>query len=157
MSHQINGQLVPLGGGDNIPLVREVLTVGRRETCDICLRFPNISGMHCQFCFRDGYWFVRDLGSTNGTKVNGHRVVEKILHPEDEVSIGKRKYLIKYESPSDRRQQLDETPAEDVFSQSLLRRAGLEKDREKGKARTRFRWSIRDDGSDDIGDEVQAE
>ena len=43
MSNTLEGQLVPLGGGDAIPLIREVLTVGRRETCDICMRFANIS------------------------------------------------------------------------------------------------------------------
>jgi adenylate cyclase len=144
MSNQLNGELVPVGGGDTIPLVREVLTVGRRECCDICLRFPNISGMHCQLSFREGYWYVRDLGSTNGTKVNGTRVHEKILHPRDEVSIGKRRYLIQYELPSDRRQVLDESADEDIFSESLLRRAGLEKFR-KGQNRTGragSRWGL---------------
>ncbi len=34
------GELVPDGGGDPIPLLREKLTVGRRESCDIVLRFP---------------------------------------------------------------------------------------------------------------------
>jgi adenylate cyclase len=150
MSNQLNGQLVPMGGGDTIPLVRENLTVGRRESCDICLRFPNISGMHCQFCFRDGYWFVRDLGSTNGTKVNGTRVQEKILHPQDEVCIGKRRYLIQYELPSDRRQALDESPEEDVFSQSLLRRAGLEKPRKKKGSR--LGWFSREDGHEESDD-----
>ncbi len=155
MSKQLNGELVPVGGGDSIPLVREMLTVGRRECCDICLRFPNISGMHCQFSFRDGYWYVRDLGSTNGTKVNGNRVHEKILHPRDEVSIGKRRYLIQYDLPSDRRQVLDESADEDVFSQSLLRRAGLErspKDQRSSGAR-KAHWSLGED--DDEVEEVE--
>jgi adenylate cyclase len=129
MSLEVNGELVPVGGGDAIPLIRDVLSIGRRESCDICLRFPNISGMHCQLIFRDGYWYLRDLGSTNGTKVNGNRVVQKMLHPEDEVSIGKRRYTIHYELPTDRRQMLEEGPEEDILSQSLLERAGLEKPR----------------------------
>ena len=40
-----NGELVPVGGGDPIPLIRPILTLGRRESCDICISFPNISGM----------------------------------------------------------------------------------------------------------------
>jgi adenylate cyclase len=134
MSQKVNGELVPLGGGDSISLIREVLTVGRRESCDICLRFPNISGMHCQLEFRDGYWYIRDLGSTNGVKVNGTRVQNKMLHPDDELAIGKRKYTLRYELPSDRRQALDESPEEDILSRSLLERAGLERPRKDRRA-----------------------
>ena len=32
-----NGELIPVGGGDNIPLLRSPLTIGRRESCDVCL------------------------------------------------------------------------------------------------------------------------
>ena len=92
MSHEIHGELIPTGGGDNVPLVRELLTVGRRESCDICMPFPNISGTHCELSFRKGYWYIRDLNSTNGIKVNGLRVAEKLLHPGDEIFIGKRRY-----------------------------------------------------------------
>src|SRR5258708_18044100 len=73
MSFRVNGELAPTGGGDTIPLIREVLTLGRRETCDIPLRFPNISGLHAELNFRNGYWYIRDRGSTNGLKVNGVR------------------------------------------------------------------------------------
>jgi adenylate cyclase len=136
MSFQPNGELVPTGGGDNIPLVREVLTIGRRESCDICLPFQNISGLHAQLTFQEGYWRIRDLNSTNGIKVNGVRVVEKLLHPNDEVSIAKRRYTIQYELPAGRR-ALEEVE-EDMLSQSLLERAGLEKpkrpqDKDRGK------------------------
>jgi adenylate cyclase len=41
------GELVPVGGGDNIPLLKPNLIVGRRESCDIVLRFANVSGQHC--------------------------------------------------------------------------------------------------------------
>ncbi len=127
MSLRANGQLVPVGGGDSIPLIRELLTIGRRESCDICMKFPNISGIHCELIFRSGYWYVRDRNSTNGVKVNGARVQEKLLHPDDEISIGKRRYTIRYELPADRR-ALDEME-EDVMSQSLLEKAGLERPR----------------------------
>jgi adenylate cyclase len=126
MKYEVHGELQPLGGGDPIPLIREVLTVGRRESCDICLRLPNVSGLHAQLSFRNGYWYIRDMNSTNGVKVNGLRVQEKLLHPRDEVSIGKRKYTIQYELPADRR-ALDEVVEEDIMSQSLLEKAGLER------------------------------
>jgi adenylate cyclase len=138
MSLQANGELVPLGGGDPIPLIREVLTIGRRESCDICLRFPNISGVHAELKFQDGYWYLTDLGSTNGTKVNGDRVKHKLLHPEDEVTLGKRRYTIRYDLPSDRRLALEESPEEDILSQSLLERAGLEKPQKRERRPSHF-------------------
>ena len=80
------GELVPVGGGDPIPLRRGVMTIGRRESCDICLKFPNISGLHCELAYKDaGFWQVRDLGSTNGIKVNGERVLNRPLRPGDEI------------------------------------------------------------------------
>jgi adenylate cyclase len=127
MSHELQGEMVPVGGGDTIPLIRPVLKIGRRESCDICLPFPNISGIHCELTFRDGYWYVRDLNSTNGIKVNGVRVQEKLLHPKDEISIGKRRYTIQYELPVGRSAQ--EEVEEDIMSQSLLQKAGLERPR----------------------------
>jgi adenylate cyclase len=126
MNYQVHGELQPIGGGDAIPLIREVLTLGRRDSCDIPLRFPNISGVHAQLTFRNGYWYLRDMNSTNGVKVNGVRITEKLLHPRDEISIGKRRYLIEYELPADRR-ALDEVVEEDIMSQSLLEKAGLER------------------------------
>ena len=125
MSHEAHGELVPAGGGDAIPLVRAVMTVGRRESCDICMKFPNISGIHCELSFKDGYWFVRDLNSTNGVKVNGTRVTSKMVYPKDEIAIGKRSYVIHYELPAGKR-ALEEIE-EDIMGQSLLERAGLER------------------------------
>jgi adenylate cyclase len=121
-----NGELVPVGGGDNIPLIRAVLTVGRRESCDICLHFPNISGLHCELNFKDGYWYVRDLNSTNGVKVNGLRYQERMLRPDDLLGIGKRQFTVHYDMPSNQ-SALEEMDIESVLGQSLLEKAGLEK------------------------------
>jgi adenylate cyclase len=137
MSFEVHGELIPVGGGDTIPLTRDTLVIGRRESCDIPLRFPNISGMHCELTFRDGYWSLRDLNSTNGIKVNGSRVTQKLLHPEDEITIGKRKYTIKYEMPAGKR-ALEEVE-EDIMSQSLLERAGLERPKRKAEKRPKGR------------------
>lgn len=134
MAFEVHGELIPVGGGDNIPLLREVLTVGRRESCDVCMRFPNISGLHCELRFREGYWYVRDLNSTNGVKVNGTRVQEKLLHPHDELSIGKRKYNIVYQTPAGQR-PMEEVDAEDILAQSLMERAGLERRKERPPVR----------------------
>ena len=137
MSYKANGELVPSGGGDNIPLIREKLSLGRRDTCDIPLRFPNISGLHAELNFRDGYWYIRDCGSTNGIKVNGMRVMEKMLHPKDRITIGKRDWFIRYELPADMVGKLEEVAEEDVMSTSLLEKAGLQKPRDAGDRRGR--------------------
>ena len=128
------GQLVPVGGGDPIPLLQKKLTVGRRESCDIVLRFANVSGKHCELAVDDGYWFVKDLGSRNGTKVNGLRITKrKRLDPGDTITIAKQKYEVKY-SPIDDLDAVGTPPPEhepvrDMLSEGLLERAGLKKRR----------------------------
>ncbi len=122
------GELIPLGGGDPIPLLKKTLLVGRRESCDIVLRFSNVSAHHCQLTIDGGYWYVKDLGSRNGIKVNDKRVVEKRLNPSDELAVAKHKYTVQYSPydlgavgpPPD-----DENVPANVFKQSLLQRAGL--------------------------------
>ncbi|HEX4590222.1 MAG TPA: FHA domain-containing protein, partial [Gemmataceae bacterium] len=96
MKDDVNGELVPVGGGDTIPLLRPHMTLGRRESCDVPLQFPNISGVHCELSFRDGYWSIKDLNSTNGIKVNGMRVQARPLKPGDEIAIAKRRFTIQY-------------------------------------------------------------
>ncbi len=125
--YKINGELLPAGGGDNIPLIREKLTLGRRETCDVCLRFPNISGVHAELSYREGFWYIRDLNSTNGVKVNGVRVLEKLLNPKDRLTIGKRDYVINYEVPKNSTARMEDEDEIDIRSASLLERAGLAK------------------------------
>src|SRR5262245_50719925 len=126
MNLEPNGELVPIGGGDPIPLVRPTMKIGRRESCDICLRFPNISGEHSELNFIEGYWQVSDLGSTNGTKVNGARVTRKVLRPGDELTIANRKFNIEYQiGPNANRQAAAlEDSSDDIMSVGLLERAG---------------------------------
>lgn len=140
-----NGELVPLGGGDAIPLIRDTLTIGRRESCDICLEFPNVSGLHCELSYRDGYWIIRDLGSTNGFKVNGVRCSKKLLHPKDTITIAKRNYLIDFVQPIGK-QALEEIleDEEGIMDQPLLEKAGLVRPpreiKEPKKSRRSTRW-----------------
>ncbi|MEM0927304.1 MAG: FHA domain-containing protein, partial [Planctomycetota bacterium] len=68
------GQLTPTGGGDPIPLLKDRLLVGRRGECDIQLKFNNVSGQHARMTLEQGYWFIRDLNSRNGVKVDGRPV-----------------------------------------------------------------------------------
>jgi pSer/pThr/pTyr-binding forkhead associated (FHA) protein len=121
------GELVPVGGGDPIPLLKKNLLVGRRESCDIVLRFSNVSAHHCQLTVNGGYWYVKDLESRNGIKVNGVRVTEKRLTPGDELLVAKHRYEVQY-SPLELGAvgpPPDDDVAEDIMQRSLLERAGL--------------------------------
>lgn len=123
------GELVPIGGGDTVPLLKETLLIGRRESCDIVLRFANVSSKHCQLELHNGYWYIRDLNSKNGIRVNNHRVNEQLVRPGDELRISKHKYQINY-SPIELG-AVGPPPSEnlpsDVMKKSLLERAGLER------------------------------
>ena len=130
MAEKIFGELLPVGGGDPIPLIKDKLRIGRREGCDIVLRFANISGHHCLLSVDEGYWFVKDLNSRNGVKVNGQKLVgetRKRLDPGDTLTIARHKFEIQY-SPVDNGAvgppPQEERP-ENYFQQSLMKRAGL--------------------------------
>jgi adenylate cyclase len=123
------GELIPLGGGDPIPLLKQQLLAGRRESCDIVLRFANVSAHHCQLFVESGYWYVRDMQSRNGVKINDVRVDgQRRLDPGDIVAIAKHKYRLEYDPmelgavgppPADNLSQ-------EIMRESLLSRAGLD-------------------------------
>lgn len=121
------GELVPIGGGDTVPLLKKDLLIGRRESCDIVLRFPNVSAHHCQLYVNGGYWYARDMKSRNGTKVNNVPITEKRLDPGDELAVAKHRYEIRY-VPMDLG-AVGPPPNDDlksgIFGRSLLERAGL--------------------------------
>ena len=127
MSQEQLGELVPVGGGDAIPLIQNVMTIGRRESCDIRLDFANVSGTHAELAFRNGVWHLRDMGSTNGVKVNGERTLRRPLRPGDEIAVANHKYTIKYQLAANILTEDLFAEEEDVFGQSLLEKAGLEK------------------------------
>ena len=83
----MQAQLIPKDGGPPISINRDVTVVGRsREHCDLYINRGSISKMHCVIVKTDGLLFVRDLGSTNGTKVNGQKIVRGALLPGDQLS-----------------------------------------------------------------------
>lgn len=120
------GELIPVGGGDTIPLLEQKILIGRRSSCEIVLSFPNVSSQHCELNLIDGYWQIRDLGSRNGIKVNGERHDQKWLHPGDEISIAKNHFEIMYEPTGDAPPE-EENP----FELGLLEKAGLQKQQEE--------------------------
>lgn len=141
------GQLLPLGGGDPIPLLKTELLVGRRESCDIVLRFANVSAHHCQLECDGGYWYIVDLNSRNGVKVNGKRIQRKRLDSGDQIAVAKHQYRLEY-SPADNGAVGPPPPeddAEDIMSQSLLQRAGLDRTANQKPQSSRYD-AVRDQG-----------
>jgi pSer/pThr/pTyr-binding forkhead associated (FHA) protein len=119
------GALVPCGGGDTIGLPRPELIVGRNPACDVCLQFTSISSRHCKLSLQEGYWFVQDLHSTNGTWVDGTRCEKKCLLPSSVLGLARHRYTMRY-TPTGAGPPPEEEMA-NVFSQSLLEKAGLAK------------------------------
>lgn len=88
-------QLIPLQGGEPITIDKDVTIVGRqREHCDLVLDRKSVSKIHCVIARTDGLLFVRDLSSTNGTKVNGQRILRGALLPGDKLSFAGEKFLV---------------------------------------------------------------
>lgn len=119
---KIYGMLNPCGGGDPIPLLSRRLIVGRRGSCDITLRFPNVSSHHCELELINGYWHVKDLGSSNGIRVNSERCDQKWVFSGDVLHVARHKFELTYEASGER-----PVNDEDPFARSLMEKAGLER------------------------------
>jgi len=88
-------QLIPADGGKPITIVKDVTLVGRkRDLCDLIVEGENVSKLQCILVKTDGLVFVRDLASTNGTKVNGQRVMRGALLPGDELAFANVKFKV---------------------------------------------------------------
>lgn len=96
----MKAELVPDNGDPPIPITRDVTVVGRREYCDIIVSHPSLSKRHCVLVKTDGLLVVRDLASTNGTKVKGQKVRWAALLPDDRLTLGHYKVRV-YLGPDD--------------------------------------------------------
>ena len=89
-------QLLALSEGVNIPLDKPIMLIGRHQECDIQNPSRKISRRHCCIALISDHLVIRDLGSTNGIRINGIKVVEGNLQPNDEVTIGNVRYQVKW-------------------------------------------------------------
>jgi hypothetical protein len=77
-----------LGGSTPPARVRGSAVLGRLPECDITLNDPSVSRRHAEVVEDGGTWTITDLGSTNGVKVNGERVVSGTLSHGDRIELG---------------------------------------------------------------------
>lgn len=88
-------QLIPQQGGPPITLQSAITIVGRSaKLCDLVIDHTSISKQHCVLVKTDGLLYLRDLASTNGTRVNGQRVVRGALLPGDQLAFSGISYRV---------------------------------------------------------------
>ena len=80
--------------GLEVPVDQEWMVIGRGRSADLVIAEPTISRSHAAVGFDAGGFFVQDLGSTNGTRVNGKREPHVRLADGDELQLGKLQLLI---------------------------------------------------------------
>lgn len=85
----VHARLVDTTNRRTYALATARLIIGREQSCDIVLPDINASRAHAELRFEpQGVWSITDLGSTNGTRVNGHEVSSQTLRPGDRLTIG---------------------------------------------------------------------
>lgn len=89
-------RLIPIEGGSPFVIEKDLILIGRNEECELRLDHKSISKLHCILVKTDGLILVRDLGSTNGTRVNGQRVRRAALLPNDQFSVANFKYRVSF-------------------------------------------------------------
>jgi predicted component of type VI protein secretion system len=96
----MKAELVPDNGDPPIPITRDVTVVGRREYADVVIDHASLSKRHCVLVKTDGLLVIRDLITTNGTKVKGQRIRWAALLPDDRIALGDYKMRV-YLGPDD--------------------------------------------------------
>jgi predicted component of type VI protein secretion system len=94
-------RLLSLDDDTSIVLDKPILLVGRHPECDVQIDSRKISRRHCCIAQVNNTVLIRDLGSTNGIKLNGQRVQEAQLNAGDEVTIGSHRYRVASDSVAD--------------------------------------------------------
>jgi pSer/pThr/pTyr-binding forkhead associated (FHA) protein len=96
----MSARFVAIDEGPDITLDRAMVVVGRHHNCDAQLNSLRVSRHHCCMARENDQVVVRDLGSTNGIRINGMRVETGRLRPGDELSIAHFRYRLEGEHGS---------------------------------------------------------
>lgn len=122
----MQAKLISIDGDKPIVLTKDVTVVGRkRGTCDVYIDRSSVSKLHCVIVKTDGLLFIRDLGSTNGTKVNGQKVVRGALLPGDELAFANARFRVHLGPDEDRSREeggSEHTEVMDSYERENLKR-----------------------------------
>jgi pSer/pThr/pTyr-binding forkhead associated (FHA) protein len=81
-----------------IPLEPEMISIGSTSDCNIVIDDPAVSRRHAIFRKMGSFWLVQDLGSTNGTWVNGRRIDRSTrLNAGDQIAFGRARFVLRSE------------------------------------------------------------
>lgn len=94
---EVLAQLTAKDGGKAFNVTRKRVTIGREPSCDIVVNSSAVSHHHCLVFLYEGWWFVRDLKSKNGIKVNGKQCTQHLLPPAGILSVGPLEFEMKYQ------------------------------------------------------------
>lgn len=86
--------------GLEVPIDRDWMVIGRGRSADVVIAEPTISRAHAAIGYDGGGFFMQDLGSTNGTRVNGTREARIGLANGDELQLGKLRLRVALPAPS---------------------------------------------------------
>lgn len=113
----VAAELKVVGGkhsGQVIPLNRKKFLIGREQDCQLRPNSEMVSRHHCVFSIDDFSVRLRDLGSTNGTFVNGERIRKEIvLSPGDQIVIGNLEFTLAIQAEEAAQPVADVTPGSD--------------------------------------------
>lgn len=83
-----------------VSLTGAPLRIGRAPECELVLKDSRVSRRHARLQARGGVLVLTDLGSTNGTRVNGHRVSEVVLGAGDRIQVGETSIVVGAGAPA---------------------------------------------------------
>jgi pSer/pThr/pTyr-binding forkhead associated (FHA) protein len=115
--------------GIHVKLRKDKTVIGR-EKSDIVLKDPAISRNHAEIIKEAGKYRIKDLGSTNGTIVNGEKVDEKVLNHMDEIWLGKSRLLYTELGKADEIKEEDATGERAVMLKEEITRVSEEREPE---------------------------
>ena len=72
----------------SIPIARLPVVLGTGEQADVCVQGKGISAIHFRLCYENGLIRLEDMGSKNGTNINGQKVSSINLYAGDEIVVG---------------------------------------------------------------------
>jgi len=95
------------GSQKSFPLPSQVTVIGRRHDCDLWIPLASVSKRHCQLSYSEGVLKIRDLGSHNGTILNGSPVEKAVVKAGDSIKIGPLTFVLQIDGKPEKIVQPD--------------------------------------------------